>query len=64
MYNAESPRMVYINPMRELVEDIQRIYTTNHGRVQYTYREHLPLSCPLTVVCKLRSYDSSKTSVK
>lgn len=23
---------------------------TNHSRVQYTYREHLLLSCPLTVV--------------
>lgn len=42
--------MVYINPMREQVENIQRTYPTNHGRVQYTYREHLLLSCPLTVI--------------
>ena len=44
---AESPRMTYIIPC--VGSRKQYMYTTTHGRVQYTYREHLPLSCLLTV---------------
>lgn len=35
--NAESPRMVYINPIREQPHTYTlSTYTTNHGMVQYT----------------------------
>ena len=46
---AESPRMTYIIPCVGSRKNTNSIYTTTHGRVQYTYREHLPLSCLLTV---------------
>ena len=59
--NVESPRVVYIEPTRG--HAIHRYGNPRQG-IQYTYREHPLLSCPLTIKCKLRSYDVSKTSVK
>ena len=63
--NAESPRMVYINPTREqphayrkYIHDRSR-QGTNIPTVSIYW---LPL--PFDDYCKLRSYDMSKTGVK
>lgn len=47
--NCRKPTHDIYHPMRGQPQNTNSIYTTTHGRVQYTYREHLPLSCLLTV---------------
>jgi len=56
--------MVYINPMRERIE-IYNVYIYDNSRQGIIY---LPWTSTVVLsfdcCCKLRSYDSSKTSVK
>lgn len=47
--NCRKPTHDIYHPMRGQPQNTNSVYTTTHGRVQYTYREHLPLSCLLTV---------------
>lgn len=47
--NCRKPTHDIYHPMRGQPQNTNNVYTTTHGRVQYTYREHLPLSCLLTV---------------
>ena len=63
--NAESPRMAYIIPIRGQPQIYTNgTYTTTHGRVQHTYREHPSLSCLFDDFSNLRDYEQSKTSVR